>query len=257
MNKKLILILTAVLLVGLVLVGVSRLLGGSAPAAQSQDLQSSGELSPFTGIHIQVKSADITITEGDTYSVSYRLHGREPLKKLEVENGTLILDTGFSAKWRGGLGDWQVLVTVPQGTQFKDLDLYSTAGSIRLEGFTFEEGSFSSVSGKVQVTDCVAESVEAETTSGAITVTGSFEDVEAESVSGEILVAGSVSDSVAADTVSGAITVQAPVQSIDAGNVSGGVYLNGENQGKKLKLDLGDPTAELGSVSGRITIETK
>lgn len=261
MTKRFILILTAVLLVGLVLIAVSSLFSKeTAPASAENtvgEARTAENLGPFTAVDIQVKAADIRLVRGEDYTISYKLHSREPVKQLEVVDGTLILDTGFSAKWSGDFGDWYVTVTVPEDAQLDELDLYTTAGTISLEGFSFREGDFGTVAGTIDVLDCAAESVEAETTSGAVTVSGSYDEVEAKSVSGAVTVEGEIARSVEAETVSGGITVKAPLQTIDASNVSGGVFVDGHKQGRKFTLSAGAPEADIQSVSGKITLETK
>lgn len=196
------------------------------------------ELDPFQSIELSVMSGDVTIAEGDAYSVEYRLHGREKVKRAEVVNNTLYFDTGFDMRWRPASGHWSVLVTVPKGTNFESVNIKSTAGDIQFSGHSFQNGTFITTSGDVTVSDVDCKNLSINTVSHDIS-----------------LVNSRISEEAALETVSGKIKVDAPFSRIQAKSV-GNIQYNGQDQGSKFSIDQGNPSLTAKSVSGKIIIVT-
>ncbi len=237
MKCKYLLFFLAAIASGVILCGAGWLLMGfhnSGNGSNSGEL----ELDPFQNIELSVISGDVTIAEGDTYSVEYRMHGREKVKKAEVVNDTLYFDTGFDMSWKPTSGRWYVLVTVPKGTEFESVNLKSTAGDICFSGFSFENGEFDTTSGDVTVSEVDCKTISIHTVSHDIS-----------------LVNSTISDEATLETVSGNIEVDAPFNKIQAKSV-GNIQYNGQDQGRKFSIDQGHPDLMVKSVSGEITIDT-
>lgn len=240
MKRKYLLLSFVSIVSGLILFGSGWLLMGSHNSSSGNSSNSSKmELAPFQNLEISVMSADVTITEGDTYSVEYRLHGREKVERLEVVNDTLYFDTGFDLFWKPTGGHWSVRITVPEGTEFETVSLKSTSGDIHFSGYSFENGIFNTTSGDVTVSEVDCKTLSINTVSHDISLANS-----------------TVSDEAALETVSGNISVDAPFGTIQAKSV-GNIKYNGADQGGKFSIDQGHPDLIAKSVSGKIIINTK
>ena len=235
MKSKLLYIFGGLFVLGGVLFGVGSLLPGTAPA--EADLASLSKLEPFTSIRLDVKSADVSILYGESYSIGYNLHGREPVKTLEVQNGTLIFDTGFSHRWMGGDGDWSVTIIVPEGTVFDTVELESTAGDIRLNNLTAADLTVKTTSGEIELEAITCDNLTAKSVS---------DDIELEN--------SQIALSAKLDTVSGDIFAEGRFGAVWAKSI-GGVKLNGADQGRKLSIGTGTPALSAESVSGEIEID--
>ena len=234
MKHKLALIVISAVLLGAVLLG----LGWFLLADNAREQSAAQTLEPFHNISLSVMSGSVSVEPGDSFSISYRLHGREKVTQLEVRNDTLYFDTGFNLGWTPGGGDWQVVITVPEGTVFDSVRLHSTAGSIRFGGYPFRSGSFQTTSGDIFLSDITCDSL------------------RAKSVSHEIqLTAARITQSALLETVSGKISASGAFPSIDARSV-GKIQLNGADQGRRLRLGQGQPLLTAQSVSGSIRINT-
>ena len=234
MKSKLVYILIGALVLGGILFGVGMLLPGNTPSTAG--VASRNALEPFTSIDLSVKSADVSIVYGDDYAVSYDLHGREPVETLEVRNGTLMFDTGFSARWKPTSGDWSVVVTVPAGTTFDSVSLHTTAGDIELRDLTAADLDLKSTSGDIELENVTAETLIAETVSDDIELDGCV-----------------LTDSAHLKSVSGDISANGDFGVVKAESI-GGVTLNGASQGRKMAIGKGSPTLTAESISGEINL---
>ena len=249
------------------------------PAAVPTDTApgQTGELAldSFDRIEVDVLAADIRLTTGDSWSLSYDLSEKEPLEQLGVVGSTLYVETRFDPLERPDLiGGWHVTITVPEGTALSDVELSSIAGEVSVQDLTCDEVSLGStagsitaqqlqareaeaesISGNLSLLAIQADSLEAESTSGKLELEGTFGELETSTVSGSTAITAAITGSAEIESVSGGIglTLTAPA-SIQASSV-GGVTLNGDKQGRSLTTSGGVPV-EIESVSGKIAIET-
>lgn len=216
MIKKLIIGVSAVLLLGGVLFGIGSavdsqpnvqvdggltttnagsLQGNNAGALQEHNTGSlqgnKQEMGQFSNIEVSVVGADIYLVEGDNYAVSYKFHNREVLERLEISNDTLYLSTGYSWDWKPDHGDFYVVVTVPKGTALNVVNLSTVAGDIVVENRAYAAGSLNTTSGEVALSNVTADQVKAQTVSGAISVKESkVQNLSAENKTGHIKLYG-------------------------------------------------------------------
>lgn len=235
MKHKVLLIVGSAVLCGVLLFGLGWLMLDRSEGQTSTD----HILEPFHNIQLSVMSGDVTVEKGDSFAISYHLHGREKITQLEVKNDTLYFDTGFDPLWKPSSGNWTVVITVPEGTEFDDLSLKSTAGEIALSSYNFQNGSFKTTSGDIQLSEVVCGTLHAKSVSHDITLTAAEIEEKAE-----------------LETVSGDIRVEGTFEGIEAKSV-GKIKLNGADQGRKLSLGQDKPMLIAASVSGSIHIDTK
>lgn len=84
--------------------------------------------------------------------MSYMLHSREKLIRLESSGDTLYLSTGFDRQWKPNSGNRKIIITVPEGTVLGKLELSTAAGDIYFSDINFDEGDFESASGSIKLT---------------------------------------------------------------------------------------------------------
>lgn len=235
MKHKLLLIVGIAVLCGVLLFGMGWFMLDRSEGQASADK----DLEPFCNIQLSVMSGDVTIEKGDSFAISYHLHGREKVKQLEVKNDTLYFDTGFDPLWKPSSGNWSVVITVPEGTEFDSLSLKSTAGDITFSSYNFQNGSFETTSGDIQISEVVCGTLRAKSVSHDISLTAAQIEEKAE-----------------LETVSGDIRAEGNFEGIEAKSV-GKIKLNGADQARKLSLGQDKPMLIAESVSGSIHIDTK
>ncbi len=235
MKRKLLLIFGIAVRSGMLLFGLGWLMLDKSEVRSSADK----ELKPFSNIQLSVLSGDVTIEKGDSFSISYNLHGREKVKQVEVKNDTLYFDTGFDSRWKPSSGHWTVVITVPEGTEFDSLYLKTVSGDITLLSYNFKDGYFDTTSGSVQISNVNCDTLRAKSVSDDISLTDA-----------------QVTEKAELETVSGDINVEANFEGIEAKSV-GMITLNGNDQGRKLSLGHDNPMLTAKSVSGYINIDTE
>lgn len=235
------------------------------------------EAEPFSNIDVDVLAGDITVVEGDDYSLRYRLHSREQVVNCKVENDTLYFLTSLDAEYTPEENRPFIIVTVPRKTELVRVRLESGSGNIGLAKCEFDYGNFRSASGNINLTGVSCRTVDAEVASGDILLSGdNIKNCELETVSGKINVSESVFFSLECKTVSEKILVsdcrildEAEFEST-SGNISskgtefnsieafsyGEIIYNGETEKHQLSINNGEPELCVKSVSGNIVIDT-
>ena len=275
MIKKIIAILSVVLILGSVLFGIGYFLSNNDSDSVEQSPKTELELDEFNSIEIKVKAADIKIQEGDTFSISYKLHDRERVKQAEVLDGTLYFITEFDMNWKVDFDDWNICITLPKGRTLEDLSLSTIDGDIEFDGRTIDIANLKSTSGNIKLTNIIAEQVNCEVTSGEISITesqvteatgigtatdiyfdGSFESANINTVSGSCKLNSDTIKNISIESVSGDIETITPSTGISAKSY-GKITYNGEKQGFEFSLSDNESALNLISASGKIQIQTK
>ena len=249
----------------------------SAPDTQKPDADLPGateELSEFDSIVIDVMAADICVTTGKEWSVSYSLSDKEPIDRLGVRSGTLYVETSFDPTEHFAHDDWFVTVTIPEGTALKKVELETLSGNVDAQNFTCDSASLDTASGDIFIEnisarkmelktisdDLVAANIsatnlETSTISGDLSITGELGEAELNSASGDIDVTGSILTEGEIETISSdvALTLNHPI-SLEAGS-TGTITLNGQKFENTVQTNDGVPV-KVSSISGRIDITT-
>lgn len=281
MIKKITVILTSLLIVGLVLSGIGFLIGGAAPVTTGAVTTKDLALDDFNNVVIDVIAADITIETGDDFSVSYQLHNREKIEQAQVVDGTLYFTTGIDSTlgrtYNHNGTQYAVHVTVPKDVELNDLSLSTVDGDIQLDARTLDSVTLNSVSGSVALTDVTAQQADCEVVSGHITfancsiskvsacgkssnitMDGAFDEADINTISGDCNVSSTRIQDIQIKNVSGSISVVTPVSGISAKSY-GKINYCGQNQGYEFNLPATDAHTmlTLNSTSGKIDIQTQ
>lgn len=232
------------------------------------------ELSEFDSIVIDVMAADICVTTGDEWSVSYSLSDKEPIDRLGVRSGTLYVETSFDPTEHFEHKDWFVTVTIPEGTALKKVELETLSGNVDAQDFTCDSASLDTASGDIFIENVTAQkmelktisddlvaanisasNLEASTISGDLSVAGDFGEVELNSASGDIDVTGSIATEGEMETISSDVnlTLNHPI-SLEAGS-TGTITVNGQKFENAVQTNDGVPV-KVSSISGRIDVTT-
>ncbi len=210
------------------------------------------ELEEFHSIKINAMSPDIRVTEGEDYSVEYRLHDREHIEKLEVENGVLIFETGFNLDFDIDYSNFHINVTIPKGTELQTLELTSVDGDIFTDVNVVKNASLITTAGEVEINGTQINELQAKSTSENIYLNGTFENIDAHSTAGDLTI---ISENFIGEltTVSGNIEIETNQEALTASSF-GEVRYNGDNKG--YRYESGNNTLlTVQSVSGKIIIE--
>lgn len=303
MSKKLLMTAAALVAVGAILLGVGTIIDrdggasdlgiilGETQTEENRETVSSGEntvsgdntpsgenaaqlaLDPFSHVDLSVVAANVRFEEGEAYGLRYRLHPDETVVQAKVEGETLC----FSTKTREGAsisGDWEVVVTIPRDARLAELSAATVSGDIRLSDRTMEALHLATTSGAIDAAAVTADKVQAVSTSGNISLSGTADSLELGATSGNISLSGTtdslhlsaVSGSCtfsgnltgkgSVDTVSGDIDVTVPDAGAKASSL-GEISWNGQSQGQSFQREGRGGTLTLGSVSGDIRITTE
>ena len=191
MHKKILKIILSLLIIGIILMAINYFL------FFDEEKQTSGtiNLSSFANLQVDVLSADVEIIEGEEFTLSYTLHGREKIRNAEVVGDTLFFTTGFDFKWKPTKGDWKVTITIPKDTILEKVDIKTVAGDIMMANRDCD--CCFNLTGKIE-TRLSAESIHAESFGGIkyqglkqgnrFELKGMFPGLELRSVSGKIVI---------------------------------------------------------------------
>ncbi len=284
MTKKIVLISLATAFLGVAMLGLGYIFTQNLldPKENIVDAQPSNlekdttsELTSFKNVDINVAAADISIVEGENFSVEYSLHEQERVKTLKVMDDTLVFETTYDPKWKGDFGNWHVTIRVPKHHTFGTIHVSSIAGDLALKDRQFETAHLKTTSGEIVLSGVEAKELTLKTVSDDISVQGGeISSIIAESVAGDISVAGRI-DSVSLNSISGDCAVESEAvlcgaitnisgdidvisleTSINAKSV-GKITYNGANQGRYFENKQDGQCLELKSTSGKITISTE
>ncbi len=279
MIKKIIIVLTSLLIFGTVLTGVAFFL-------DDEDTQTIGsvqtkeiKLDEFNNLVVDAISADIIIENGDNFSISYQLHHREKIEKAEVVDGTFYFVTGIDKRigrrFKLDNEEHIIYITVPNTIDLNNINLSTVSGDIEIDERAIGKASLNSVSGDISLTGVTAEQVDCEVVSGDIDIIksniiestasgksadisfeGSFEYVDIDTVSGDCELTTDTIKDIEINNISGDIEVITPVTGISAKSY-GKINYCGQNQGFEFNLPNDNSMLTINSSSGKIDIQTK
>ncbi len=208
-------------------------------------------LTPFTSIDIDALSPNVKIITGEDYAIEYKLHNREHIDILQVEDGVLVFDTGYDFEFDVDYGNFFIEITVPEDITFDNIDVKTIAGNIYTDVEHIENTSLVATSGKITVENSHITNIYAKSTSEDINISGVLQNVDISSVAGDCQV---TSDKLSGDvqTVSGDISVNTTETLISASSF-GEIKYFGENKG--YRYESSNPNLNLVSVSGKIIVK--
>lgn len=204
MSKKILTIAVMILLLGVTLFTIGyikepQLEVGSLGLKLSEGSQ---KLEELKNLEIEVVDADIYLTTGSDYSITYRLNQKEDIENFKQVGDTL----NFKTKIHGRLGfyhdDWQVVITIPADVKLENVRLKTISGDIISNISNINNLELHSVSGDIKLKETKTSDLKVKTTSGDIEFNNSHENVFLDSISGDIEFNGDIANALTIKTIS-------------------------------------------------------
>lgn len=269
------LILTGILVAGVVFKGVW---GGSGDFSVGftgnvysgdYNIGSGSVTEPINAVEVDWVSGkiEISVYDGETTEISENEISDEDYKlRYRVENGRLTVHSEKSGFSFGIISrpKKELTIRIPRtyGENLKEIKISSTSADINLNALTvLESTETDTVSGKVTVENLNTASLECDTVSGDIKVSGAIERFDLNSTSGSAQITTTVPlKKLETDTVSGNVTVTLPENSgftLEFDTVSGdfNCELPLANRNGKHICNDGSAEFEADSTSGDFTIK--
>lgn len=176
--------------------------------------QTTETLDSFDNLKLDISVADLTVTSGDSYSISYDTNRASLIPKYNVNNGTLTVTQKSKHNSFWGSTHCSITITVPESTVLNNLTadgsvgdvLFSeiqtqkstldfSVGDIDLENSALGNCTLDTSTGDIDVKDCTFENMEIDTSVGDVDVSVSQDltsyDMTLDTGVGEVTVNGS------------------------------------------------------------------
>ena len=128
-------------------------------------------LDKFSAIKIDAAVMEIRIEEGDKFYLESTFTREWMRPRISVTNGTLEVKQGRQKNgFNGGNNNCRVVITVPAGTKFSDVDIDSNVGDIKLRKLTAENIDIQTNVGEVSVRDVNFDRLEVDSNVGEVSV---------------------------------------------------------------------------------------
>ena len=175
-------IFLTVTIIGGILSTVGLLGGFFAGDAVSEDMKTYSVTSEIRNLNIHINAADLSIKEGDAFSVESNL------KHLKVEEKGDVLTVEETKKFSGTYNGAVLTIYVPAGTVFDNTNLTTGAGRLTIENLASGTLGFELGAGDVSIAALVAtESADIEGGAGRITICGgALKDLDLEMGMGQL-----------------------------------------------------------------------
>lgn len=212
--KQLFKIGVTLLVAGICLAALGRMFGGSFSfsvnpkthefaAAKNDDeyyAEDSMSLDAFTSLDIRTSVANITICEGDSYQLDYILY-KEDAPTVSTDGGTLVIKSKennhtvhigfdfevFDFKTRSDK-EPQLTLTVPKGTELKDVIIFTESGDCKLDKIKADNLSVKTEAGDVVLNNIDSSSMDMVLESGDAKIKAcSFDSCTLKSEAGDVV----------------------------------------------------------------------
>ncbi len=197
-----------------------------------------------TSIDFDVDFADVKIAYGDTFAVSYSMP-ENLVPKINIKDGVLSVKstqtTNFSFPFNVS-GDYEIVLTLPEGTELDDLSMNLDAGDITIKGIKATNLNMDVDAGDIKLSDIEADNFQIDVDAGNFEINGvNVQRMTIDVDAGNVDIRDSVIGTITADVDAGNIeshnsTISAGNCEVDMGNIS----LNGEIGDVKVKASLGN-----------------
>lgn len=191
---------------------ISHMAGDDDTEAASMN-QTTETLDSFDNMELDISVSDLTVTTGDSYSISYDTNRASLIPKYKVNQGTLTVTQKSTHNGFWGNTRCTVRITVPESTVlnnltadgsvgdvlFKDIQaqkstLDFSVGDIDLENSALGDCSIDTSTGDIDVRDCTFDNMEIDTSVGDVSVSVSQDlasyDMTLDTGVGEVTVNG-------------------------------------------------------------------
>lgn len=192
----------------------------------------STDVNSFSSLNVNVDIGDITIEEGDTFSITYR-YPEKYSPEYSVSNNKLTLTQKTPTTINFGVSsDWNnvyVTITIPSGTKLDVVDLDSSLGDIKINGYEGKSLDITDSLGDIEVKNCSFNNVEIDDSLGNVTLY----NVEADEIGTKLSMGDMKFDNV---NVSGKTTCD---------NSMGDIRFNGKSKELNFDDSMGDIKVEI------------
>lgn len=209
-------------------------------------------LAAFSAIDLSVITPDVTLQEGDAFSVSYRLPEGERLECAEVVDGLFRFHTAKAGAVLFSAGSSKVVVTIPKGTRLQQAEFRMVSGLLRLSGIFCGKTVVSTVSGDINLRggtpgqlsarttsgdffllDVCASSLHFGTVSGDVRMEGCHSPIaDLSSTSGDLHLHGMACECCSVHTISGDVEIEGSLGTLKVSTTSGDCTLSGTLTGQ-------------------------
>ncbi len=250
--KKTIIIISCILVaLGLVITGVSLLLGGSFEEdTQRVTYDIEGD---FTDIDIKTSDANIIVKSSESGKSYVECDESDKITyKVEIKNGRLLIEEDIKSflAFFGIRFSARMCILYLSNDSYGELEINSGSGRIDCtdQSLSFSDAEVNSASGDVFLASRISEDVEIATSSGDITVNGSeLSSLKIATASGSISLSDIISE--------GAAKITSASGDIHAENINSGSLKMSSSSGKiTLKSALVSGISELNTGSGDIEL---
>ena len=207
MKKTTLLIILGIVTIGCIIFGSIKHLGGGMKSFMEYGLKDSDEedstgkysvneiLGPFSSFNVDTEITELRIEGGKTFKAegSYSREWMKP--EISVNNGVLeISQHGKKHQRKFGHRNCRITVTVPEGTNLKDIEIESNVGDIKLLDLTTGNININLNVGEVSVNNVSFETIAVENNIGEISIcpeeNADNYDISVSTDLGEVNVAG-------------------------------------------------------------------
>lgn len=182
----------------------------------------------FDRVSVDVSIGDLSITEGDEYSVSYRYNGVEA-PRVSVEDGELkIVQTGkaFAINLQPNMSG-RIDITIPKDAVIEDMDIENDLGNIEIDGVSAEDVRINASMGDIKVSN------------------GTFEDMDIDESMGDVDLIGITAKSVKVDNSMGDIKAEGFFNRFTADDSMGDIKVENENDSDDVRIELDTSLGEV------------
>ena len=140
---------------------------------ETQTKNSGAITDPITAIDVSVDCGDVTLRQGENFSVSMAWNLRGFTLDYEVEDGVLKVESDSKSGFLNGVSGWknEVFITVPAVSALKSLELSTNLGDINVDaGIIVTDAELTTALGDVACKGVLAGELNAETDLGDVDV---------------------------------------------------------------------------------------
>ncbi|MBO4864316.1 MAG: DUF4097 family beta strand repeat protein [Eubacterium sp.] len=224
------------------------------------------DVDAFDALNLEVDAGDLTIQEGDSFHVSYKLY-RKPV--ITVKDGVLTIKPEkekleFTLFQFGTITEKSYLtITVPEGTDLKDNIIDLDAGDFIISGIDMDSLNLDVDAGEVKLSDMKIDTLKADIDAGDADITTcEFGSIKIDVDAGNVDIDDSKLDKITADVDFGNIDMDLHGEEADYGiNIdcdAGNVSVNGKKTGNNYSCEgKGGKNISVNVDAGNVSIEFK
>ena len=189
---------------------ISHILGDNDTESESLN-QTTETLDSFDNMKLDISVSDLTITTGDSYSISYDTNRAVLIPKYEVSHGTLTVTQKSKHNNFWGSTHCAITITVPESAVLSNLTADGSVGDVLFQNIQAQKSTLEFSVGDLDLENCALGDCSIDTSTGDIDVKDcTFGNMEIDTSVGDVSV--SVSQDLASydmtlDTGVGEVTV--------------------------------------------------